>query len=513
MTDDNAYLQSIPGPAPTDGETANPYLDSIPDADPQAQAAQTNIYAAQNTNPDTYDHPDGVGMFGGGHTSRHAPDEMTREAWEHGYFPEFGDQRPEINDLYNALSEELRGNPRRSDALRERDEAKSTRAQARNDLTKMLSDIGLDLKTGAGTNNGYVREVLARHAAQAEDGGGRELAQAKVATPPWLHSWLGIDDKPIQANYDGLLRKYLKKAKDEPADARFKSENDIKDHVEHVLENPDIAIPGNNKGSFLLVRTGDPNKSIVLEIKGGKQQHQIISVMPMTDYQLNHKIENARRRGGTPDVLVKPPSAEAMVVQHRHLPPPHDGLQPSAEITLHPANVDGKPHNQAHGQDKRGSITFPEGGLGSGPTTIRLFQAKNASTMFHETAHLWLEELVHWASDPEYGHVFKGDLDTVMNWFGVDDPAKIADQHHEQFARGFEQFIMEGKAPTPQLADVFSRHPRPPRRPVCRRQAQSCQSDHRTDQRHTPCLLRRGVRRHGWCIFSARPLAPIRGHQ
>lgn len=41
-------------------------------------------------------------------------DEMALRAWESGYFPEFGDTRPSINDLRDALDDDLKGRPRYS---------------------------------------------------------------------------------------------------------------------------------------------------------------------------------------------------------------------------------------------------------------------------------------------------------------------------------------------------------------------------------------------------------------
>ena len=173
-----------------------------------------------------------------------------------------------------------------------------------------------------------------------EDGGGELFGQPVVPTPGWLHSWLGIENKPIQANYDGLFRKYQKKA--EKSSARFASKEELAAHIEHVLSNPDLAIPASSAEAYLLIRRDGGNKTAVLEIKPGKQQHQIISAMIMSDAQLAHKMDEARRQGGESAVLVKPPSAEPMAVQIRDLPPAHDGVQPGSEIILTSNGREGK---------------------------------------------------------------------------------------------------------------------------------------------------------------------------
>jgi hypothetical protein len=57
----------------------------------------------------------------------------------------------------------------------------------------------------------------------------------------------------------------------------------------------------------------------------------------------------------------------------------------------------------------------------------------------------------------------------VLKWLGLKDagdltartqkgnPTAAATKAHERFATGFEQYLREGKAPSPELANVFAR--------------------------------------------------------
>jgi hypothetical protein len=49
------------------------------------------------------------------------------------------------------------------------------------------------------------------------------------------------------------------------------------------------------------------------------------------------------------------------------------------------------------------------------------------------------------------------DYQTLLAWFKVENRDGIAVEHHEQFARGFEAYLMEGKAPSAELRGVFQR--------------------------------------------------------
>ena len=108
-------------------------------------------------------------------------------------------------------------------------------------------------------------------------------------------------------------------------------------------------------------------------------------------------------------------------------------------------------------QDKRGSIVLPSGGLGSGQTVINLFESADLSTFLHESGHFFLEAFNALASEANAPQAMKDDMAAILDWFGVKDWSEVGVKQHEQWARGFEAYAMEGKAPSLALADAFSR--------------------------------------------------------
>ena len=100
----------------------------------------------------------------------------------------------------------------------------------------------------------------------------------------------------------------------------------------------------------------------------------------------------------------------------------------------------------------RGRITIEQG-----RTVVSLLKNADRSTFLHEMSHLWLDELVRDAGRPEAPERLKAYLKTALDWFGVQSPGDITRAHHEQWARGFEAFIMEGRAPKAELEGAFGR--------------------------------------------------------
>lgn len=88
---------------------------------------------------------------------------------------------------------------------------------------------------------------------------------------------------------------------------------------------------------------------------------------------------------------------------------------------------------------------------------IKLTDKANLSTFLHETGHFYLEVMGDLAARTDVPDQVKQDYQTILDWFGVNDRSAIKVDQHEQFARGFEAYLREGKAPSTALQSAFSR--------------------------------------------------------
>jgi conjugative element/phage-associated large polyvalent protein len=101
---------------------------------------------------------------------------------------------------------------------------------------------------------------------------------------------------------------------------------------------------------------------------------------------------------------------------------------------------------------ERGQIRISQSGV-----NIRLFEKANLSTFLHESGHLFLEVLGGVANSPDAPQQVKDDYAAALKWLGVESRSQIGIEQHEQWARGFESYLGEGKSPSPELAGIFSR--------------------------------------------------------
>ena len=111
----------------------------------------------------------------------------------------------------------------------------------------------------------------------------------------------------------------------------------------------------------------------------------------------------------------------------------------------------------------RAKITFADD-ITHTASIISLLRNANLTSFSHELGHFFLEVQAHIAAQPDAPAGIVDDMAKTLAWFGVPDlttwDAYDLEQkrpYHEQFARGFEAYLFEGKAPTPELQPLFSR--------------------------------------------------------
>lgn len=89
--------------------------------------------------------------------------------------------------------------------------------------------------------------------------------------------------------------------------------------------------------------------------------------------------------------------------------------------------------------------------------SIDLLKNANLSSFLHETGHFYLELLGDLAEAEGASQQVRDDYAAILKWLGATDRAGITTEMHESFARANEAYLMEGKAPSPELRSAFAR--------------------------------------------------------
>lgn len=105
-------------------------------------------------------------------------------------------------------------------------------------------------------------------------------------------------------------------------------------------------------------------------------------------------------------------------------------------------------------QENRGSVQIT-----NDQYIISLFDGADLSTLLHETGHIFLEELTSVVKSGQATLEIRRDFRKIQKWLGADTEDFTREQH-EQFARGFEAYLRDGKAPDTELETAFARFKR-----------------------------------------------------
>lgn len=102
--------------------------------------------------------------------------------------------------------------------------------------------------------------------------------------------------------------------------------------------------------------------------------------------------------------------------------------------------------------------TDPRGQIALMPNEaiISLGKAADPSTFFHETGHYFFEFLTRLNENEATPQTVKDDYATLLQWLEVKPGEAPNTEQLEKFARGFEAYVMEGKAPSNKLKKAFA---------------------------------------------------------
>ena len=137
--------------------------------------------------------------------------------------------------------------------------------------------------------------------------------------------------------------------------------------------------------------------------------------------------------------------------------PGDTGLTPglSGEDTLNITPIKGnvKPDYQ--------NTPNPKGLFDSKQGLIKIFESTDFSTLPHELAHYWLNNMWNYVRSGNASERYQQRWNVIANWLGITpEQTLISRRQQERFARGYEQYLLNGNLPTPIIKGAFDDYDR-----------------------------------------------------
>lgn len=367
-------------------------------------------------------------------------DDASLAAAEAGYFPGYVDENGDIDRaglveaFLSSLDEEIAGRPVFTlDADAAQIDPQLARVEA---LAGELSALGLD--TAAMSNEEIRAELMRATAQDAEQdalfqfAGERSVSRFQGRDPIPPRTWpRELDTFDIPAA---------------PSAEQMQASGRVED-----VPLSDV-IPTENKRQWDRFNSGDHPDPIVK----GYEDKPIAARLSNGTYYIydgHHRTELALKRGDK--------SLSMHVIDVKDYAPGKD-RKPSKETKFDASEIDalfgelfqttGPSDLAGQRADKRGSIQFMQD-----RTVINLFKAANLSTFLHESGHLYLEVTKQVAERSSAPDQVKRDWQAVLDFIGAEQGKPITRDAHEKFAKAFETYLSEGRAPSEELRGVFER--------------------------------------------------------
>lgn len=103
----------------------------------------------------------------------------------------------------------------------------------------------------------------------------------------------------------------------------------------------------------------------------------------------------------------------------------------------------------------------PKGSYNPSTGAIKIFETADFSTLPHEFAHYWLDNMWNYTRSGNASEQYKQRWNVIANWLNVrPEQTRLTRGQQEKFARGYEQYLLNGNLPTPMIKGAFDDYDR-----------------------------------------------------
>ena len=211
---------------------------------------------------------------------------------------------------------------------------------------------------------------------------------------------------------------------------------DLIDFVDDTISNWEKIYKGSDK-SFLITKSKNKDNIVAVKLERDGKYYKISTAFIGRNGYLKNKKALAER-AATNQLLTKSPDA-------------FSGASAINNITLTRGNV--KPDYQNKPQ--------PKGLYDAKKGVIKIFESADFSTLPHELAHYWLDNMWHYVRSGNASEKYRQRWNVIANWLNVKpEQAFLTRGQQEKFARGYEQYLLNGNLPTLIIKGAFDDYDR-----------------------------------------------------
>lgn len=197
-----------------------------------------------------------------------------------------------------------------------------------------------------------------------------------------------------------------------------------------------IQVQPQKKPNYYTFINNNQNDVSVVELSENKDNYEVVNFFKVNKKRIDEYRKKAVKDGGDIIITERKPQGAARL---------------SALLNNSDNNIASKEEN-VNSSLRQGAPENARGAYDAAKRLITLFEGADPSTLVHEAAHFFLDDMRRFADNATTAE----ELQAIYRYVGSTDGVLTTEQN-EYFARSFEAYLMEGKAPNSLLGRVFEK--------------------------------------------------------
>lgn len=197
-----------------------------------------------------------------------------------------------------------------------------------------------------------------------------------------------------------------------------------------------IQVQPRKKPNYYTFINDNQNDVSVVELSENKDNYEVVNFFKVNKKRIDEYRKKAVKDGG--DIIITERKSQG-------------AARLSALLNNSDNSIASKEEN-VNSSLRQGAPEDARGAYDAAKRLITLFEGADPSTLVHEAAHFFLDDMRRFADN----ETTAAELQAIYRYVGSADGVLTTEQH-EYFARSFEAYLMEGKAPNSLLGRVFEK--------------------------------------------------------